>query len=361
MRRTTNPSRAVGSALLTLGAAAAFSLAESTGPAKGVLLEDPGAGTFEGKSPEQLDKTLLAVRARYEKAGEKARPVLEEAYLRIAAARVRSMPPADGDPARSAVLNTLQFLRESLASTMGRPQKGQNRDACSWDSRRVLAAGSYNGCVEVARAFQDLLRAALPGVSTRYVSSFDVDAAAAGDWRRGKDPAGHALVEVLLPGGGSTLVDPGVFLGAGRVTDVMLQGAHGPDPNRKGIVLQPQGQRVDVHIARKDGRYEISRYPSNNVFNEHALLSRETFADLRAVNKSLSPLYPPPTFDSLEALGALRREEADGSYSRDGKRFIIFEKRDSCPYRRQRGPGGSNEATLKAIERWAQGGLPASR
>ncbi|MBI4676154.1 MAG: hypothetical protein HY748_01085 [Elusimicrobia bacterium] len=301
-------------------------------------------------------RVLEGIQREYASAPASARPHLEDAAFSYAVARLKARLPSGPSGSQDAVLEVLRFMHDNLRFATGPLPASQARDCCQWSAKAVLAAGNYNGCVEIAKVFQELLKASAPGLPTLFVSSFDWEAARDGGLeprkKKSPSPAGHALIEVRDPKAKKALlVDPGVYEPGRKVTEDEIAGFFTPDPARRGIVLQLPEKGLDLHISKESGRYALAQYRYGYVFRREALLQTDPLDSLDVVNAELAELRPAPTWENLVKAGTIRSEDPPGAYMMGNRKFEIFDRSPACPFKTQAGPKGSDAAALRAIRK----------
>jgi len=180
-----------------------------------------------------------------------------------------------------AVARTLSRMRGTLRYATELPAP---RGPHEWDARRVLAAGTVNGCVESAKAFFALLRDGDPAVKAAYLDSFN----AVGD-------GGHAVVAVTGSDGREFIVDAAAFEklpGRVAVDEAALAAPIDIRPDRKGRIIQFPG-RGDVLLEKSGGAYQMTVYPPSQVF-DGPVRSQKPFRTLAELNHGLAD-YASPT------------------------------------------------------------------
>ncbi|MCM2303313.1 MAG: hypothetical protein NDJ72_01310 [Elusimicrobia bacterium] len=182
----------------------------------------------------------------------------------------------DAAPApEKAVVRVMTRMRASLRY---RPEAPAPRGAHEWDARRVLEAGTVNGCVESAKAFFALFRAECPSCRALYLDSFN----AAGE-------GGHAVVQVTGSDGADFIVDAASFERLpGRVglDGAALAAAVDIRPDKKGKIVQVK-DRGDAFLEKADGGYRMTVYPPGEVFDGKAV-SRSSFTTLAGLEGALA-------------------------------------------------------------------------
>ncbi|MBI3565578.1 MAG: hypothetical protein HY079_10315 [Elusimicrobia bacterium] len=197
-----------------------------------------------------------------------------------------ALPASAAAPARAPEDAVAAVLRRMRATLRYAPDAPAPRGPHEWTGRRALTAGTVNGCVESAKAFQTLLRAEAPGVRARLIDSFD--AAAEG---------GHAVVEVTGSDGTPFLVDAASFdrlPGAPHVSDEELARPVDIRPEAKGRIYQFPG-KADAFAEKVPGGYRLSEYPYGAAFS--GTPRRRDFADRAALERALSEYAPPDAAD----------------------------------------------------------------
>lgn len=197
------------------------------------------------------------------------------AVLLLAAPAARAAASGPRATPEQAVVRTLAGMRRSLRYA---PDSPAPRGPHEWDARRVLAAGTVNGCVESAKAFFSLLRRDFPYLKAYYLDSFN----SVGE-------GGHAVVQVTGSDGRDFIVDAAAFEslpGPYRLDEAALAAPVDIRKDRRGRIVQFPG-RADVFLERKGGAYRMTVYPPSQVF-DGTPLSQETFPSLEALNRALS-------------------------------------------------------------------------
>lgn len=175
----------------------------------------------------------------------------------------------------AAAARAMLRMRASLRFQPGQPSA---RGPHEWTARRVLEAGTVNGCVESAKAFFTLFREECPSCKAAYVDSFK----ATGD-------GGHAVVQVTGSGGADFLVDAASFErlpGGVQVDEDALAAPVDIRKDKKGKIVQFKN-RGDVFLEKNGGEYVMTVYPPGEIFDGKAL-SRKPLASLAALNQALT-------------------------------------------------------------------------
>lgn len=226
-----------------------------------------------------------------------ARSPLAERIFDAAVEVLRAMPTPDP---RAAAVNVFLLMRHELGGAAG-----VRRGPHEWPARTSLACRSVNGCVEAAKVFFALFRAAYPSYKALYLDSFNADCPS----------GGHAVVEVEDADGKSFIANAASYAGipsgliAGPpdfqpVTEEQLGLPVDIKPDLRGRIVQVQDQ-ADFFVSKVDGKYRLERYAYGSVFNERA---GETLR-----------------FDSLAGVNARLRAFVDG-HSRQGITFETLRK-----------------------------------
>ncbi|MBI2787157.1 MAG: hypothetical protein HYX59_00615 [Elusimicrobia bacterium] len=182
---------------------------------------------------------------------------------------------APGPSPEQAVARAMVRMRADLSY---RPELPAARGPHEWSARRVLDAGTVNGCVESAKAFFTFLREACPSCRALYLDSFK----AAGQ-------GGHAVVQVTGSDGRDFLVDAASFErlpGAVAVDDAALALSVDIRKDRKGKVVQLK-ERGDVFLEKTGGAYAMTVYPPGEVF-DGKVLSSKSVGTLAELNRALA-------------------------------------------------------------------------
>lgn len=170
-------------------------------------------------SPEYKIKELDELELPQEKYKE-----FEEFVRKDAIGKIKSMQNFEENTAKKLVINVLKFMNENIKHCWG------ERGEYEFPAERVLAYGTFNGCVEAAKMFMFLFQEAssgMAGVKCSLIYSFKKD------WAEGcakldpglnnpevwKNPAGHAVIEIQGPGFPPFLVDATAFERLGRMKE----------------------------------------------------------------------------------------------------------------------------------------------
>jgi hypothetical protein len=174
----------------------------------------------------------------------------------------------------AAIVTVLKYMRGAVSYQNSQPaQRGPHQ----WPGRLALANGSVNGCVEAAKVFFELFRAAYPGYKAAYLDSFN----SVGE-------GGHAVPVVKGSGGQDYIVDTAAFSrlpGHSKMDDNGLSDPVDIRPEHKGRILQFRDQG-DVFVEKKDGKYHLTVYPYRRVFDVPPLDER-VFDTLAGLNDAL--------------------------------------------------------------------------
>jgi len=195
-----------------------------------------------------------------------------EAAFRGAVSSLQAQP---AETPEEAVVSVLKYMRGAVRYQPGLPEP---RGPHEWSGRVALANGSVNGCVESAKVFFELFRAAFPKYKAVYLDSFN----AAGD-------GGHAVVGVTGTDGNAFIVDATAFTrlpGPASVDESSLSGPVGIRPEYTGRILQFRGS-ADVFTGKKDGKYLMKVYPYGEVF-DGPVRSERSFGTLEELNGALA-------------------------------------------------------------------------
>jgi len=178
-----------------------------------------------------------------------------------------------------------------------RPDFPAARGPHEWNGRFAFTKGSVNGCVESAKVFFELFRAAYPAFKAVYLDSFN----------SASPNGGHAVVEVTGSDGNAFIVDAMAFPRLGLDDRAIAE--------KNGDILQFP-DRGDVFIKKGPGeRYRMSIYPYRQVFNGKLLLDR-TFGTKEEVKRALGKYTPWPEFGFGDVAGrGLILSYADASRS----------------------------------------------
>ena len=197
----------------------------------------------------------------------------------------------------AAIVNVLKYMRGAVSYRNDQPER---RGPHQWTGRLALANASVNGCVEAAKVFFELFRAAYPGYKAAYLDSFNSVA-----------EGGHAVPVVKGSGGQDYIVDAAAFArlpGPSKLDDSSLAAPVGIRPEYKGRILQFR-DHGDVFVEKKDGKYRLTVYPYRGVFDGPPLDTR-VFPTLAGLNGAL---------DEYSAAGKL-----DFRYLRDNGYILPF-------------------------------------
>jgi hypothetical protein len=189
-----------------------------------------------------------------------------------AAALLGERPAATPD---DAVINTLKYMRANISYAPGVPA---DREPHAWTGKQVVEAGTFNGCVEAAKAFFELHRAVYPGFRLVYLDSFN-SAGPAG---------GHAVVGAVGADGQPYIVDTTAFQGLPgpfSLTDEDLAAPVSFNSKYTGKVLQ-FNDRLDIFATRQGAKYLLFVYSYGGVFNGE-LKEKRKFSSLKALNRAL--------------------------------------------------------------------------
>ena len=185
-----------------------------------------------------------------------------------------ALPAAAGAP-EAAVERALARMKASLRAA---PDAPSPRGPHEWNARRVLAAGTVNGCVEAAKAFLALLREEDRSVKAAYVDAFNPNG-----------PGGHAVVEVLGSDGRYFIVDAAAFEklpASAAVDEAALAAPVEIRKDRRGRVVQ-FGGRGDVYLHKAGSQYLMTVYPAGQVF-DGPRESERSFSTLKELNQALA-------------------------------------------------------------------------
>lgn len=231
-----------------------------------------------------------------------------------AASAVGKIPSGERGGAEALTVKILTYMARSIRwhGDAGRPVP---RDPHEWSGSRVIAAGSFNGCVEAAKAFKSLYDASNPSDPARFV----------GGTLKGED-GGHAVVEVTGSDGKPFLVDTAMF--------PMLSPSLDPR-----LTVRPEGMTIqtgkeDVNVKLIDGRFVLTRYQYRHLFQEDRKIgSTLHFPDPGAVNAWLREnASPARSFEALKRLGIVQYER-NGSFSGlNGKTLFVYQKTAGEPF-----------------------------
>lgn len=229
-----------------------------------------------------------------------------------AAMEIHRMPEVDADPAKNLAFNVLLYMAGSLRYTDKVPGAAP-REPHEWSGKRVLAEGSYNGCVEAAKAFKAL-----------YDSVSSVPAVFVGGTMKGRD-GGHAVVEVMAADG-PFLVDAVMF------ERLVVAVPEGVVARPTGWVLQ--AGKADFHVAKKKGKFVLSRWQYAHLFQEDRRLGPDiVFDDLASVGRWLTKNAGALLrFDDLEKEGIVKREKAGTFIGPQGEVEHIYLKTAGEPF-----------------------------
>ncbi|MFI5345892.1 MAG: hypothetical protein ACHQ51_05915 [Elusimicrobiota bacterium] len=172
----------------------------------------------------------------------------------------------------------VQVLTRMHGTLRYRPEDPAPRGPHEWEARRVLAAGTVNGCVESAKAFFALFREEFPSFKIVYLDSFNA-----------VGPGGHAVVQVTGAEGQDFIVDAASFEnlpGPSVLDDEALAAKVDIRKDRVGRVMQFQG-RGDVFLEKAGGEYQMLVYPFGEVF-DGPVRSHRSFRTLRELNQALA-------------------------------------------------------------------------
>lgn len=194
-------------------------------------------------------------------------------------------PTSQAAPSPEAsVVRVMTRMRNELRYQTDRPSP---RGPHEWTARRVLEAGTVNGCVESAKAFFTLFREECPPCKAVYLDSFN----AAGD-------GGHAVVQVMGSRGEEFIVDAASFErlpGVVELDEAALAAPIDIRPDRRGRIVQFKG-RGDVLLEKTGGAYAMTVYPPSEVFDGKPIL-RKSLTSLTALNRALSDYAAEPSVD----------------------------------------------------------------
>lgn len=229
-----------------------------------------------------------------------------------AAMEIHNMAEVDADPAKNLAFNVLLYMAGSLRYADKVPG-AKPRQPHEWSGKRVLAEGTYNGCVEAAKAFKTL-----------YDSVSSVPAVFVGGTMKGRD-GGHAVVEVKAADG-PFLVDAVMF----ERLVVTVPEAVAARPT--GWVLQTG--KVDFHVAKKKGKFVLSRWQYRHLFEEDRRLGEDlVFDDLASVERWLTKNAGAMLgFAALEKEGIVKREKAGTFIGPQGEVEHIYLKTAGEPF-----------------------------
>lgn len=174
-----------------------------------------------------------------------------------------------------AVVRVMTRMRASLRDQTELPAP---RGPHEWNARRVLAAGTVNGCVESAKAFFALLREEAPSVEAAYLDSFN----AASD-------GGHAVVAVTGSDGREFIVDAAAFSrlpGRIEIGEAALSARVDIRPDLAGRIVQFK-DKGDAFLEKTADGYRMTVYPPGEAF-DGAVRSRRPFRTLAEMNAALN-------------------------------------------------------------------------
>ena len=221
------------------------------------------------------------------------------AILERAVAVLKGMPQKGP---KDATRNVLAFMNATLKY---RPDFPVGRAPAAWSAEQSLAYGSTNGCVEAAKVFYSLYRAAYPDYYAVPIGSFNSQA----------DEGGHAVVE-LNDGRDIFIVNASAYnalprgmrgwAGASELTESDLEAPVSFMPDKRGVIVQIKDD-CDMFAGKRGGEYFLERYPYGRIFDT-APLAELKFPSLAALNSHLlSYGRPDYTFDELVAGGQILR------------------------------------------------------
>ncbi|OGR37564.1 MAG: hypothetical protein A2X29_00680 [Elusimicrobia bacterium GWA2_64_40] len=257
-----------------------------------------------------------------------------------AVAALRRQPA--GTP-EQAVINVLKYMRHSLVLD---PDVPFQREPHAWTGREVIEAGTVNGCVEAAKAFFDLSRAAYPKFRLVYLDSFN----------SARPDGGHAVVEAAASDGRAYIVDTSAFPrmpGAFRLTDKDLSRPVPFNPKYTGKVLQ-FNKSVDVFATHEGGRYLLYVYPYGTVFGP--LKEKREFGTLKEMNRALGK-YPAAVVDAAylrdKGIALQYLDTGRSAFLFAGARHVVYTCYTRLPY-------PDNALEVEAVAREAYAGTGAA-
>jgi len=195
----------------------------------------------------------------------------------IVAAAILSAGAARAAPGPTPEQGVARVMTRMRASLRYRPEVPSPRGPHEWSARRILAAGTVNGCVESAKAFFALFHEAYPSFKAAYLDSFN----AAGD-------GGHAAVQVTGSDGRDFIVDAAAFErlpGRVELDEASLAAPVDIRKDRAGRILQFPG-RADVFLTKAGGAYRMLVYPLGEVF-DGPVRSQKSFRTVAELNAAL--------------------------------------------------------------------------
>lgn len=213
--------------------------------------------------------------------------------LIVAIALLPSAAQAAPTPERTVT----QVMARMRAVLRRAPEFPGPRGPHEWTARRVLDAGTVNGCVESAKAFFALFREVCPACKAFYLDSFN--AAADG---------GHAAVQVTGTDGRDFIVDAASF--ERLPEDVEIDEASLAAPvdirrDRTGRIVQFP-KRGDVFLEKRGEVYRMTVYPPGEIF-DGTVRYQQSFGALAGLNAALADYAAevPVDFDWLRDRGLI--------------------------------------------------------
>lgn len=222
---------------------------------------------------------------------------MKPSLLLVLALCLAAVPPARAaDTPEEAVASVFARMRRVIVFDGSFPAP---RGPHEWSAEQALAAGSVNGCVESAKVFFALFKAAYPSFDAAYVDSFDSSG----------PNGGHAVVEVTGSDGRPMLVDATQFQrlpGAAEVSEAELSLPIDIKPGAKGRIKQFPG-KADVIMEKVGRNYHAVVYEYMHAYGRK--LSEQTFDTLRELNRWLGGFSdapaPAPSFAEIKRLGLI--------------------------------------------------------